>query len=166
MRQLRRFLGSALLGLGLATLALAPLPAPAAGGFTPYSETRLLDQVLGGAAWTPPATLYAALSIETPAADGTNFVEPAGCGYARVAVANNGTSFAAATPGAPSSKTTAIAIAFPAATSSCGTVKAWGFYDAPAAGNLLVAGQLTVSKTISSGDTPRFLAGSLTVTQD
>jgi hypothetical protein len=58
-----------------------------------------------------------------------------------------------------------IAITFPTATGSWGTVTYFGIYDASTAGNLVGYGALTSSQTISSG-APSFAVGALTVTNN
>lgn len=63
------------------------------GSFSDYLEKKLLDHVLGGVAYTPPATVYVGLATEaiTDATTGTTVAEPTGGAYARVAVTNNAT---------------------------------------------------------------------------
>lgn len=62
---------------------------------TNYTDGKILDQIFGGTAWSPPATLYFGLSTTTIYADGTGITEPSGGLYARVAVTNNVTNFPA-----------------------------------------------------------------------
>jgi hypothetical protein len=131
--------------------------------FSNYLELELLDHVWGNSAYTAPATLYVALSTTTPADDGTNFTEPSGNAYARVAVTNNTTNWPNAAGGA---KANGTAITFPTATGSWGTVTHFGIFDASSGGNCLGTGALSVSKTITSGDTAAFSAGDLDITLD
>jgi len=53
----------------------------------------LLDSWFGAVALSVPGTWYASLSTAAPTEAGTNFVEPVGNGYARVAITNNLSNF-------------------------------------------------------------------------
>lgn len=134
--------------------------------FTNYLDQKLVELVFSDTAYTVPATLYVGLSTTTPAQTGTGFTEPAGSGYARVAVTNNTTNWVAAgsQPATGYEMENGTAITFPAATGSWGTVTYFGIFDAATAGNLLAYGALTTSQTISSGDTASFAVDALTVT--
>jgi hypothetical protein len=59
-----------------------------------------------------------------------------------------------------------VAITFPTASASWGTVTHFGVFDASTAGNLLYWGALSVSKAVGSGDTASFAIGELDVTLD
>lgn len=132
------------------------------GSKSDYLENKVLDGVLGGPAFSLPATVYAALYTVTPS-DAGGGTEVTGGSYARVAVTNNVTNWPAAAAGA---KANGTEIAFPAATANWGTVVAWGILDAAAAGNLLYWGALTVSKAVNSGDTASFAVGDIDITED
>ena len=110
---------------------------------------------------TKPTTVYVALCTTIPTSS-TAGTEVTGGGYARVAVTTSATNFTIATDVA----TSGIAITFPAATASWGTVVAYQFYDAATAGNPLFYGTLTTSQIISTGATPSFAAGQLTITMN
>jgi len=131
-------------------------------GKSDYLENKVLDFLLGGVSYTPPATVYIALFTAAPT-DAGGGTEVSGGGYARVAVTNNTTNFPAASNGSKSNGTT---ITFPTATADWGTVVAVGIFDAATNGNLLFWANLTTSKTIQNGDTAQFAAGSLTFTED
>ena len=132
--------------------------------FADFLENELLDQIFGAQAYVAPATLYVALSTTTPSDDGTNFTEPSGNAYARVAVTNNKTNFNTAAAGAVDN---AVSIDFAQATpAGWGTVTHFGIYDASSAGNLLAWGALTASKAIDALDTAKFAAGDLNATLD
>lgn len=120
----------------------------------------VLDQLFGGVAYTPPATLYVGLSTSTPNNDGTNVTEPSGNAYARVASTNNTTNWPAA---AGRSKSNGTAITFPTATGAWGTVTHFVLYDAATGGGFYAWGALAVAKVIASGDTPSFPAGDFLV---
>jgi hypothetical protein len=131
-----------------------------AGSFSDFLELELLDHVFGNAAYTAPATLYVSLFTATPSDTGGG-TEATGGSYARVAVTNNATNWPAAAAGA---KANGTAITFPTASASWGVVTQFGIHDASTAGNLLVWGDLTASKTIDSGDTASFAVGELDIT--
>jgi len=137
-----------------------------AGSFSDYLENALLDGVIGGTAFTKPSPVYVALFTDTNTSnqrDAGTVTEVSGNSYARVSVTNNATNFPNAASGSKSNGTT---IAFPTASGSWGTVTAFGIYDASSAGNLLLWGDLTVSKTVTSGDTLSFASTGLSVSLD
>jgi hypothetical protein len=126
--------------------------------FSNYLETKVLNHVFGGTAYTAPGTLYLGLHTSNPAEDdsGTE-VSTSGTAYARQTVAFT-------TSGDTTSNTAAVE--YPTATASYGTVSHVGVYDAPTAGNLLAYGALTISKAIATGDVLRIPAGDLDITLD
>jgi|SRR5918992_4206013 hypothetical protein len=87
---------------------------------TSARERALLDHQFGGVALTPEATWHWGLSSTAPSDDGSNFTEPSGNGYARVAKTNNATNFpAASTDGLlVTSKVTGTAITWATPTGS------------------------------------------------
>lgn len=125
---------------------------------TNYSRNQILDSRFGGAAYTPPATVYCGLFSVAPTVS-TPGTELAGNGYARVAKTNNLTNFPAAAAGAKSNGT---AITFPTASGAVGTAIYFGWFDALTVGNLLDFAPLTTSKVYGVGDTPEFGIGQLT----
>lgn len=139
-----------------------------AGSFADFLEKKVLDQIFGATAYTAPATLYAGLSTTTPGDDATNFTEPSGNAYARVAITNNTTNFPNATGSGAggSTKQNGTAVTFPTATGSWGTVTYMGFFDAASVGNLLAYGQLAVAKLVQNLDTPSFAINDVTITLD
>ena len=144
-----------------------------AGSKSDYLEKKILDLVLGATAFTAPATVYIALSTAaySDAATGAsmNEVPTAGStGYLRVTLTNNATNWPAATGTNPATKANGVAIIFPTATASWGTVNSFYICDAATVGtgNVLYGGDLTVPKAVGSGDTASFGIGTLTVTED
>lgn len=136
---------------------------------TNYLEKSVLNHVFGGPSYTKPATVYVALFTAAPNDTQSSGTEVSGNGYARSAVTNDNTNFAAlATDDIVGSvKSNANAIVFPQATGSgWGTVTHFGIFDASSGGNMLFNGALGTSRTILAGDAPRFLAGQLTITAD
>ena len=102
-----------------------------------------------------PATVYVALYTFAPTIAGGG-TEAAYTGYARVTTASL---WSAAASG---SKSNSGALSFPACTGGSSSVVAFGILDASSAGNLLAFGSCTLS--VSSGITPSFATGQLTVT--
>ena len=130
------------------------------GGFSNYWENKILDHVFSKASYTAP-TIYVGLSTADPLDDGSGLAEPSGNGYARVAT--SGSTWTAASAGAMSN---AGGITFPEASGSWGTVTHFALFDASSGGNMLAHGTLSVSKTITAGDTAKFAVGDLDVTLD
>jgi hypothetical protein len=140
--------------------ALVSLPA-AAGAMSDHLEGALLGHVFKGTAYAGPATTYVGLSTSA-CSDASTGTEVAGGGYARVAVASNGSSWTGPTAN-NGTIANAAAVTFPAPTGNWGSVTHWFISDAATAGNLLVCAPLTTPKTINNGDAaPAFGAGALT----
>lgn len=139
-----------------------------AGSKTDYLEKKILDYLLGSVAFTPPTTYYVVLSTSaySEAATGSSVVEPSGGAYVRQSIANNATTWPAATGTSPTTKANGIVITFPTATGSWGTLLSWYLADAASAGNLLYGGDLGSSTAISTGQAPSFAIGALVVTED
>jgi hypothetical protein len=127
---------------------------------TSYSLPVELDQLMGGAAPTIPATWYVGIFTTTPTSTSTG-VEVSGGSYARVSKANNNTNFPATSGNIKSNGT---AIQFPTSTAAWGLVTAWGLFDAATTGNLWFYGTLTSSITLNSGDSMQFAVGTLNIT--
>lgn len=122
--------------------------------FTDYLETKVLEHVFGGTAYTAPATLYLALYTSAPSDTGGG-TEVSGGSYARQATAFTVSGNEA---------TNTAEEAFPTATASWGTITHVGVFDAASAGNLLTYGTLSVSKVIDTGDIFRIASGDLDIT--
>lgn len=124
--------------------------------FSNYLETKVLDHVFGGTAYTAPATLYLGLFTSNPNEDGSG-TEVSGGGYVRQSVAFT-------ISGNTASNTAAVE--YPTATANYGTVTHVGIYDASSAGNLIAYAALTSSKSIETGDVFRVPTGDLDITLD
>jgi hypothetical protein len=122
--------------------------------FSNYLETKILDHVFGGTAYTAPGTLYLALFTAAPGEAGGG-TEVSGTAYVRKSVAFT-------TSGDTTSNTAAVE--FDTAGSNWGTVTHVGIFDASSAGNLMAYAGLSSSKTIESGDVFRVPAGDLDIT--
>lgn len=131
-------------------------------GKSDYLENKSIDHSgTGKTAYTKP-TVSVGLFTAAPS-DAGGGTEVSGGSYARVTT--SGADWNAASSG---SAANANAITFPTASGSWGTVTHFGTFDAATSGtgNLLYWAPLTTSKTIGSGDTAAFAAGSLVVTED
>lgn len=139
-----------------------------------YLENKIIDWLVRGQAFTPPATVYISLHTAAPS-DATGGTEVSGGSYARVAVASSlanwaGTQAAASTTASSGTSGTTSnngTITFPAPTANWGTITHIGIYDASSAGNLLFWGALSTSKTVNNGDAaPSFAAAALSLQLD
>ena len=129
-----------------------------AGSFSDLLENELLDHVFKTGAFAEPTDIYVELYTAAPT-DAGGGTPVAGGSYARKvcnawdvaaggAIANTG------------------AITFVQATADWGLVVAFGIFDALVAGNFLAWADLTVNKTILTGDTGEFAAGELDIVLD
>ena len=119
-------------------------------------ETTTLNWLFTATSVTRPTAWYIALYTVAPT-DGGGGTEISGNAYVREAVAMSVTGDNATNTGA---------VEWPTATGTWGTIVAVGVFDALSAGNLIAYGNLTVSKTITSGDVFRIPAGDLDITMD
>ena len=122
-----------------------------------YLEDKVLDHVLGTTAFTAPTATYLALFTSDPAEDASG-TEVSGNGYAREDV-----NFNAASSGSATGPT--VDIEFTASGGSFGTVSHFAVFDALTSGNMLYYGALSASKTVADGDSIRFVADSITITE-
>ena len=88
-------------------------------------------------------------------------MEVTGGSYARQAFTRNGTNWGSSTAGAPSTIQSLVDLTFPEATANWGTVTSWGYFTASSGGSVLFFAALDTSKAIDTGDTAKFVAGSL-----
>ena len=132
------------------------------GSFSNYLEGKLLDHIFGGGNdnYTAASPLYLALSTASPLENGSGVTEPSGGAYARKAT-YSGDWEAAATPAGTIQN--AATITFTTATADWGTIVSFAAYDDPTAGNMLMYGDLSASKTVSNLDTARFGTGAFDV---
>ncbi len=135
-----------------------------------YLSKELLDHVLKTGAYTVPTNIYVALATSAPDDDddGSDFAakECDYAGYDRVVC--NGWDAASGTTTAATANTAAIS--FPeCASGTADVVTHFAVLDGNAktdADHVLYWGQLSAQKTIEVGDTPRFAAGDLDITED
>lgn len=137
---------------------------------TDYLENKIIDWMLRGQAYTPPATVYVGLLTAAPS-DASAGTEVSGGSYARVAVTSSlanwaGTQSAGSTVASSGTGGTTSnngSITFPAPTANWGVVTHFAIYDASTAGNMLIYAALSTSKTVNNGDAaPSFAAAALT----
>lgn len=168
---MKAFLKSAMLGFvaAMAVLMVTFAPIAHAVALSDYLENKLIDHVFRGQAYTAPTTIYVAL-FTSACSDSAIGTEVSGGSYARPGLAASlvnwagtqsaGSTVASSGTGGTTSNNTAINFATPSA--GWGLVTYIGLMDAVSGGNLLVCTALTTGKTINSGDTVSFPAGSLT----
>ena len=125
-----------------------------AGNLTDYAENKILDHVLGTAAYTMPTT-YVALYTVAPT-DSSSGTEVTGGSYARQAA-----SFSVASGGSTSNSSNIDFTGMPAC-----TVVAIGITDALSGGNILIYGSLSANKSLDAGDTLRITSGDLDISLD
>ena len=121
-----------------------------------YLEGKLIEHVLRNTAYTSPSTVHLSLHTANPAEDGSG-TEVSGSNYSRQQI-----TFGAHSDGACANTSVEE---FTATGGSFGTVSHFGIFDASSGGNLLYYGALTASKVVADGDTLKFAAGSVTITE-
>jgi hypothetical protein len=132
--------------------------------FSDYLENKVLNLLMGSAAYSVPATLYIAAltAVPTDAGGGT---EVSGGGYARISVTNDTGTFPTSVA---AEKNLGTSKAFPEATTNWGTVQSIGIFNHPTAGDLLMWAAISPGQLINTGDILRIPAGTagLRVTLD
>ena len=132
-----------------------------------YLESEVIKHIFRTGSFTKPTVLAVALctAATTDAQTGATITEVANTGaYARTSLNPLDANWTA--PGAGGLTDNAAEITFPTATANWGTVTHIAICDSATwgAGNVLLHGALTSSKTVNSGDTFKFTVGSLDVT--
>lgn len=126
-------------------------------GATDAREIKIADSQFGAGAQSTfaPATWYLGLSTTLPSDDGSNFTEPTGGSYARVALTNNSTNFpAAANSNGVTSKSNGAKFTFPNPTGNWGNIVAFGFFLAASGGVPEYWNPIDTSITPKAGNTP------------
>lgn len=131
-----------LVGAALAALTLVSLPAAAVGPLSDFAENALVDALLRGQTFAPPATMHWGFTTDacTDAGPGT---EPVSGAYARVAVTaslanwagTQGAGTTVASTGTSATTSNNVTITWPTTTASWGQLLALRSYDAPTGGN-------------------------------
>lgn len=133
------------------------------GSFSDYLENALLNGVFGtgigkSLAYSCPDKFVALCTVAvTDSMTGSTITEPSSPSYARI----SWHTWDAAASGATENSG---AITFAQATASWGTILDFAICDAVTAGNMLAYGSLTISKSVASGDTPKFATGDIDIT--
>lgn len=128
-------------------------------GFSDFLEDELLDHVFEGTLYANNPDKYIALCTVavTDTNTGSTITEPTDAAYARKVMATWDVSSGGATENTNP-------ITFNQATASWGTILDFAICDAITVGNVLCYGSLTISKSVASGDTPKFATGDLDIT--
>lgn len=129
------------------------------------TENDILKAMLVGTdpAWRAGATIYLALYTADPGEAGTAVTNECAYGsYARVAI----TKATGWTDGG-STFTNAALLQFPECTSGTETITHCGLVTTVSgAGQLVISGALTASRSVSSGIQPQFAIAALSITED
>lgn len=158
---------SRLIGFVVVALACVVFPA-SAGVLTDFAENKIIDAVIRGQSLGAPATFY--IGLDTSACGETGGgTEVSGGSYARVAVTSNLANWAGtqssgsttASSGTSGTTSNNAAITFPTPSAGWGTVVSMRWWDASTSGNAWICIPLTVNKTINTGDSVSFPAGTL-----
>lgn len=132
--------------------------------FSDYLEAALLNHILRNTAYSKPSTIHIGLFTADPGESGATG-EVSGGSYARAAVTNDNVNFPQCAVSGTPTKTNAGIISFPTATAAWGTVTHWAIYDHPTnSTNMLAHGALSASRSVASGDSPRLVAGAISLT--
>lgn len=129
---------------------------------TDFLENKVLQHFLKGTVYTQPTGLWIALYTASPGESGAG-TEVSGGGYARQPVTFTVTGNVATNTGE---------VNFGQATANWGTVTHWAIVDAVTAGNRLWygatenAGGVNTGFAVNNGDTFRFPASSITITEE
>lgn len=113
-----------------------------------------------------PSTWYVALGTSEPSDDGTNFTEPFGGSYARVAVTNNTTNWPnASTSAGVTSKANGAKITFNNPTGNWGVIRSYGIFTSASGGVPQFFNLLDTPITVQNGNSPvEFDVGQLQTT--
>lgn len=123
-----------------------------------YAEDLLLQWLLSNASATRPTSWYLALFTTATSDDGSGTEVGSGVGYSRQAI-----TFGTAASGSITNNGSTITFG-PNTTTNWGTVTHAAIFDASTAGNMLVHGALSASKSVTVGDSVQFAAGSVVMT--
>ena len=121
-----------------------------------FLESKIIDHLLRGQAYTVPTTIYLALCT-SPTDDAGGGTEVAGGGYSRQPV----TLAASGGGGTTTSTTDCVFPNMPAVTVTHGKI-----CDAVSGGNVLMHGALVVSKVVPLGDPLTIAAGDIDLSFD
>ena len=130
------------------------------GYLSDYMENKILDHVLGTAAYSRPASIFLALCTADPEDDGTGSTidEPSGGAYSRIACDG----WTAATLRAI---TNDALVSYTLASADWGTITHFAILDTAtlATGNVIAYGPMSPNKVIDSGDHAKVAIGDLDI---
>lgn len=142
---------------------------------TNTAEQALLDLIFLNTDWAnigdasglqnsaTAGSFYVSLLEGDPGESGSVTAESTYTDYARVAVARTSGGWTRST----STISNTALVSFPASSGGSSTVTHFGIHTASSgSGNMILYGALAASRTITSGNTPQFAAGQLTVEVD
>ena len=130
-----------------------------------YLEGAVLNHIFEGSAFTQP-TVWVGLSLADPLDDGSGLDEPDTGSYARVRPADNTGRWDVSESSGVTTAANKGVINFPEATGDWGRVTHVCLFDADTGGNLLAHAELTIPRSIMSGDSAKFEIGELEITLD
>jgi hypothetical protein len=124
--------------------------------FTVATANKILNKILKGTDFTPPATMYLSLHTATPGDTGANEVAKGSSDYVRKAI----------TFGTVANKACDNSAAIEFTNMPAADITHIGLWDAATAGSFWWGGQLSggVTKSVAAGDTFRVNANDLDVT--
>ncbi len=128
--------------------------------FSSYLEQKILNWIKSTAFGTAPASVYIALFSTDPTNAGSGTEVTATVRVAGRLAASFGT---VSTSGSGASMSNSAIVDFGVSAGAV-TITHFALYDAASAGNLIMFGPLTVSKTLAIGDSAKFNTGDLTLT--
>lgn len=126
------------------------------GSKSDYLEAEIYDWLKAGAFPSAPANVYVSLHTADPGDTGAS-EHGATAGYTRKIIGFSGSG--------PISNAANVEFA-QATVNYSAAITHFGVWDALSSGNFLGGSALTTSRTISTGDIPRFATGALTWTED
>ncbi|RMD60672.1 hypothetical protein D6833_09335 [Candidatus Parcubacteria bacterium] len=137
-------------------------------GFSDYMENAVLDFLFRGVAYTPPATLYIALSTADPGETGAGLSEPGTPGATPDAL--NGYNRVALTT-ADWTRTlnvvsNSVTVTFPTATADWGNITHFAIMDAQSGGNVLMSNVISPAQSVVTGNTLIFDPGAISISLD
>lgn len=126
-----------------------------------YLENQIINHMLRNQAFSPPSPIYVALFLASTGLEANTIgtaSEVSGGSYVRKAVT-------LAAPGTPGTTSNSADVDFGIASANWGTVTHFAIMDGATAGagNILIWGALTTSKTVNNGDGLKFPTGTLVV---
>lgn len=121
-----------------------------------FIELEMLDHILGIGSYSPPSTVYLALSQADPTDDASGLSEPSNGAYGRKAITFSTASTRTITQSG--------SVVFNTSTASWGTVTHWALMDTLTGGNMMACGQFSSATYVDTGTTLSVDAEQISVT--